>query len=252
MSKTKTQSKTKKRPQQPQFLTPELTKLYPLTKKLINDRANSIIETHLKPYLTKFVNNNLCMSGSVLECFWSPKFMDPILENAIVEVLNQTAETCRKAKAKLDPEPYLWEASESLKTILVGRIYDYMAYIDKTMRGKDWPEHKIRLRVSDKIAKMSELVEQHAAAVNLISVSPQPQTPLEKPAETKQDITPIEKEKEKFKIIGWLLKKTSRLVGAIIVAIIGGLIVAILIDIFGDFGWLEGIKTFIYKILHVT
>jgi len=50
----------------------------------------------------------------------------------------------------------------------------------------------------------------------------------------------------------WLLKKTSRLVGAIIVAIIGGLIVAILIDIFGDFGWLEGIKTFIYKILHVT
>ena len=102
--------------------------------------------------------------------------MDPILENAIVEVLNQTAETCRKAKAKLDPEPYLWEASESLKTILVGRIYDYMAYIDKTMRGKDWPEHKIRLRVSDKIAKMSELVEQHAAAVNLISVSPQPQT----------------------------------------------------------------------------
>jgi hypothetical protein len=77
-------------------------------------------------------------------------------------------------------------------------------------------------------------------------------TSAEKPAETKKDIAPIEKEKEKFKIIGWLLKKTSHLVGAIIVAIIGGIIVAILIDIFGDFGWLEGIKTFIYKILYVT
>ena len=47
------------------------------------------------------------------------------------------------------------------------------------------------------------------------------------------------------KITGWIFKKTWH----IIVAIVVGLIVAILIGIFGDFGWLEQIKDFIYKIL---
>lgn len=60
------------------------------------------------------------------------------------------------------------------------------------------------------------------------------------------------KEKPKLWLIGCLFEKTSNLIGAIIVAIIGGLIVAILIDIFGDFGWIERIKSVIYKILQLN
>ena len=47
------------------------------------------------------------------------------------------------------------------------------------------------------------------------------------------------------KIIAWVFKKTSHLIFTIIV----GIIVTILIDICGDFGWLDNIKAFIYKIL---
>lgn len=47
------------------------------------------------------------------------------------------------------------------------------------------------------------------------------------------------------KIAGWIFKKMWYLIGAVIVSFIG----TILIDIFGDFGWIERIKTVIYNIL---
>jgi len=53
------------------------------------------------------------------------------------------------------------------------------------------------------------------------------------------------------KIIGWVFKKTSHLIIAIIFVIISGLILAIVVDIFNDFGWLERSKTFIYNILRI-
>lgn len=53
------------------------------------------------------------------------------------------------------------------------------------------------------------------------------------------------KKKPNLWIINWIFKKTSHL----IVTIIVGFIVAILIDISGDFGWLERVKTFVYNIL---
>ncbi|MBC8470958.1 MAG: hypothetical protein H8D56_15910 [Planctomycetes bacterium] len=68
-----------------------------------------------------------------------------------------------------------------------------------------------------------------------------------KPAETEPDTARAKCWRIIKKIPGWLFKKTWHLV----VIIIGGLIVAILIDIFGDFGWLERIKDFIYEILHI-
>ncbi len=81
----------------------------------------------------------------------------------------------------------------------------------------------------------------------------------EKPAETKQDIPPAKGKKKKAKIaslfkkiFGWIFKKTSHVIGAVIIAIIGGLIVAILVDIFADFGWIERIKAVIYKILQLN
>lgn len=71
------------------------------------------------------------------------------------------------------------------------------------------------------------------------------------PAEAEQNTPPAKQWRKVIKnITGWIFKKTSHFIGTLIVTIIGGLIVAILIDIFGDFGWLQSIKEFIYNILH--
>jgi hypothetical protein len=66
-----------------------------------------------------------------------------------------------------------------------------------------------------------------------------------KPTEKKPDTTRAKCWRIVKKITGWIFKETWHLV----VTIIGGLIVTILIYILGDFGCLERIKAFIYKIL---
>jgi len=72
----------------------------------------------------------------------------------------------------------------------------------------------------------------------------------ETPAEKGRNTAPAKRGMFK-RIIGWIFKKTWHLIVAIIVAIIGSFIAAILIDIFGDFGWIERIKAFIYNILQL-
>jgi hypothetical protein len=54
---------------------------------------------------------------------------------------------------------------------------------------------------------------------------------------------PVTEEKKKG-----IIKKTLKIIGAIVIGIISSLIAAILIDIFGDFGWIVKIKTIIYHI----
>ncbi|OHB62198.1 MAG: hypothetical protein A2167_01850 [Planctomycetes bacterium RBG_13_46_10] len=49
------------------------------------------------------------------------------------------------------------------------------------------------------------------------------------------------------KIIGWIFKKTSHFICAIVVAVIATIIAAIIVDILADFGWIERIKDFFTK-----
>jgi len=58
---------------------------------------------------------------------------------------------------------------------------------------------------------------------------------------------PKAEERPKFSILGWMRKKIYHLLGVIIAS----LFVAILIDIFGDLGWLQQIKAFIYSIFQL-
>lgn len=51
------------------------------------------------------------------------------------------------------------------------------------------------------------------------------------------------------RIIGWIFKKTSHIVYTIVAFVFTTIAAVILVDIFADFGWLEPIKAFIYKIL---
>lgn len=59
------------------------------------------------------------------------------------------------------------------------------------------------------------------------------------------DTTPAKRRR----IIGWIFKKTSHFICALIIAVVAAIIAAVVVDIFADFGWLESIKRAIYNIL---
>lgn len=145
-----------------------------ITKKLVSDRRKSIIKTHLKPYWNEHVKGSVrgrCeFSGTIREYFWCSDFIPQILEDAICEILQQTAETCPKANLKW----YVKEAGILLKSGLVNRVYDYMVRIDQGMRSKGGNLKSVK-RVNvydDKVPKMHKLVEQYVTAVSLKAVSP--------------------------------------------------------------------------------
>jgi ABC-type phosphate transport system permease subunit len=71
----------------------------------------------------------------------------------------------------------------------------------------------------------------------------------EKHTQTEVEVTLLAADcAKKCRISRWIFKKTWHLIVAIIVAIIGSLIAAILLDIFGNLGWTERITDFIYRI----
>ena len=140
--------------------------------------------------------------------------------------------------------PAIWEKQfKILLNIAVG--YDLFDALldriekDKTAGTQLKAKYQQLKQISDvDNAKEKELKAVETAALDSVSL-------MRKIAETERDTTLAKCWRIVKKITGWLFKKTSCLIGAII----GSLIVAILIDVFGDFGWLEQIKAFIDKIL---
>lgn len=66
-----------------------------------------------------------------------------------------------------------------------------------------------------------------------------------KPTETGRNATPAKRWKiVTKKITGWIFKKTSHFICALIVAVVAAIIAAVVVDILADFGWLERINTF--------
>ncbi len=75
---------------------------------------------------------------------------------------------------------------------------------------------------------------------------------IERQEKTEIETTPAETEQKATvgrwrKIIGWIFKKTSHFICAIVVAVIATIIAAIIVDILADFGWIERIKEFFTK-----
>lgn len=181
------QNKTQKHPKPAPF---DLgaSDLSVITKKLVSDRRKSIIKTHLRPYWNEHVKGSVrgrCeFSGTIREYFWCSDFIPQILEDAIYEILQQTAETCPKDNLKW----YVKEAGILLQLGLVNRIYDYMVRIDQGMRSKGGNLQSVkRVEVyDDKVPKMRKLVEQYVTAVSLKAVSPKETTT----AEAGQNTTP--------------------------------------------------------------
>lgn len=178
---------------------------------------------------------------------------------AINEYSSESPERC-KAVQSVSPRykdlPDMWgyaikQASE------IGQLSVLAPLIENLQKA-----HKNFIDISDKCAntsgQLANALENHCEATNRLinylpaieSASLIARTTSITPAEIGRNTTPAKPGMFK-RISGWIFKKTWHVIVAIIVAIIGSLIAAILLDIFGDFGWLERIKAFIYNILQL-
>jgi hypothetical protein len=161
------------------------TSLYARTKKRVDDLEHMLINEKLMPWslmqsgkpieITDYYGKTLhfegiMFSGSPRSIFWG-NFIEPFIENGIVEVLDAVAADCRTND--VEPKPYLEEAAVLLDA-LIRKVYDFMAETDQRLLGVDIQK---RRNVSDKIEKMSQLLKDHTtAALLLFSESEKPDT----------------------------------------------------------------------------
>lgn len=171
------------------------TGLYPRTRKQVSD-LHQAIRDKLTPWrffntgkpvkVTNFAGKQITYEGIEFEgsprvVFWE-SFIEPFLENGIVNVLQNTLNECQQAN--LQPEEYIEEAANLLK-IFVRKIYAEMAEIDQKIRGKGFPNSVQRRIVDGQIAHMERYINEHKSALMLLS-SPhnKPTTPSNLPPST--------------------------------------------------------------------
>lgn len=161
------------------------TDLYPRTRKEITDLWESI-NSKLNPWrffstgkLVKVTNyygkpisigGDIEFEGTPRLVFWD-NFIEPFLQEGIINILDQTAETCKQAN--LNPEPYIEETAVLLDN-LIQNVYSEMADIDQNLRGKGFPHRASRKQVKGKIKEMQKLLEGHKTAAKLL-YTPRPQ-----------------------------------------------------------------------------
>jgi hypothetical protein len=103
-------------------------------------------------------------NGSPRQVFWSDDFIPPFLDDAIEDVLQGTATTCRKHG--LPPDDYLREAAGFLWG-LVHTVYDRMAEMEECADHRAHP----RRDVSEYVDKMLPRIEDHVKAAKLLAES---------------------------------------------------------------------------------
>jgi hypothetical protein len=152
------------------------TPLYARTRKRVDDLEHTLINEKLMPWrlmqtgkpieVTDYYGKTLhfegiMFSGSPRLIFWG-NFIEPFIENGIVEVLDAVAEDCRTNN--LESKPYLEEAAVLLDTMII-KVYQFMAETDQRLLGVGIQE---RMDVSDKIKKMSQLLKDHKKAALIL------------------------------------------------------------------------------------
>lgn len=101
-------------------------------------------------------------NGAPRQVFWSDDFIPPFLDDAIEDVLQETAKTCREHG--LPPDDYLREAAGFLWG-LVHTVYDRMAEMEECADHRAHP----RRDVSEYVDKMLARIEDHVKAARLLA-----------------------------------------------------------------------------------
>lgn len=111
---------------------------------------------------TKISYQGVAFSGSPVEVFWRG-FIEPYIEDESVRILEQAGVLA--TECEIPPELVVNEA-RCLMQVVVRRVYDKMADVDRILRGDgiNFPEKK---DVSSRIAAMSAYIDSEAEIVVL-------------------------------------------------------------------------------------
>lgn len=153
----------------------ERTKLYPITSRKVQelDRVTSekIMKWRMSPakrklhvenYYGKPIRYEGCgFEGTPRTVFWGG-FIEPFLENGIVNVLSEMRQEC--LVRNLEPQDYLNEAKAILR-LWVEKTYRDMARTDQVLRGKGYPNSVQPVDVSSKISLMHDHIDSHITAL---------------------------------------------------------------------------------------
>jgi tetrahydromethanopterin S-methyltransferase subunit B len=223
------------------------SELLPVTRQKLVNLQETLKRDKLTPWLwfnsrgvnvTDFYGKTISMSGGLYGqsqalVFFS--FIVPFLKDAIVKTLEEILETCR-TRGLTPEEPYIRETAMLLDGYLIDPIYRYMADIDRRIRGRGDPKSVGRRDVTDEITEMVKFLDK--CKDEMIQGI--------KEAETEQNTTPAKRCGIK-RITGWIFKKTSHFILIVIVTIFATVIATIVVDIFGDFGWIEWIRNILTR-----
>ena len=159
----------------------ERTPLYARTKKRVDDFYESIRNEKLDPWL--FINagvevrvtkhngdvinpSGVLFTGAPRLIFWSDDFIPPFIEDAIVQVFNDTIEECHKND--LVPKPYIDEANRLLLGFIL-HIYARMADIDQKLCSTANSKKAGRKDTSLEVEKLQECLKEHYDATLLLA-----------------------------------------------------------------------------------
>jgi len=93
--------------------------------------------------------------GKIQDTFWN--FMEPILENEIVAVLQQAQEDVKTFRRGLRRK-HLDETRYLLQEKLVRGVFDDMVTVDQNLRGKGSPKKVLLRNIEDKLEKFDKFV----------------------------------------------------------------------------------------------
>ncbi len=157
------------------------TPLYARTKKRVYDISERIEEEKINPW--RFINIGKMRpvtrhDGKIIPCkgvmftgaprliFWSDDFIPPFIEDAIVQVFDETIEECHKSN--LEPKPYIDEANRLLNGFIL-HIYARMADIDQKLCSTTNSKKAGRRDTSLEVKKMQECLKEHYDAALLLA-----------------------------------------------------------------------------------
>jgi hypothetical protein len=153
----------------------ETTPLYPIMRRLVHDLDRITSEKlmkwrmfcakwllHVEDYYGKPIHyEGVKFEGSPRLVFWE-RFMEPFLENGIVNALNKIYEEC--VSRNLDPSEYLEEMKELLR-LWIQKTYTDMSRTDQVLRGEGNPNSVQAVDISTKISSMYKNLDSHAVAI---------------------------------------------------------------------------------------
>lgn len=106
------------------------------------------------------LGGNIEFEGQPREIYWS--FITPCLQDIVHDVLRQAEDQGRRYPPEVAREA-LDEAADLLKSFIT-KVYDRMVNIDRTMRGKGYPENVEPYDPSQKVSALHANIDEQVAA----------------------------------------------------------------------------------------